>query len=328
MREVGVQVEEGIFVIEVDTSDEVRRLRSRTQTSDDQVVAERETKTEDNAVVKSGDETPAIACKRLRIEKWGVEQSLCTGVRKRSLIACMLKARMGMLCGQEINLKSLLSLGTTFNDTCSSHYMKGLIQGPSPPWREDDKDGHYKFELGENLNARYKIHGKMGEGTFGQVLECWDREREEMVAIKIVRGINKYREAAMIEIDMLQQLGKCDKSSSRCVQIRNWFKYLIHICIVFEKLRPSLYEFIRKNSYRSFPIDLVHEFARQLLECVTFMHDMRLIHTDLKPETILLVSPEYIKNLCNWYTRLTDYHSYHTSPAVGALAVGACQSLS
>ncbi|URE38608.1 Quinolinate synthetase A protein [Musa troglodytarum] len=51
------------------------------------------------------------------------------------------------------------------------------------------------------------------------VLECWDREREEMVAIKIVRGINKYREAAMIEINMLQQLGKYDKNASRCVQI-------------------------------------------------------------------------------------------------------------
>lgn len=52
-------------------------------------------------------------------------------------------------------------------------------------------------------------------GTFGQVLECWDRERREMVAIKIVRGIKKYREAAMIEIDMLQQLGKHDKNGAR-----------------------------------------------------------------------------------------------------------------
>ncbi|WOL01360.1 serine/threonine-protein kinase AFC2 isoform X1 [Canna indica] len=205
------------------------------------------------------------------------------------------KARMGMLCGQEVNLKSLLSLGTTVDDTCSSQYMKGLIRDPSPPWREDDKDGHYKFELGENLTARYKIHSKMGEGTFGQVLKCWDREREEMVAIKIVRGIRKYREAAMIEIDMLQQLGTCDKSRSRCVQIWDWFDYRNHICIVFEKLGPSLYDFLRKNGYRSFSIDLVRKFGRQLLECVAFMHDMRLIHTDLKPENILLVSPEYIK---------------------------------
>ncbi|XP_043806248.1 serine/threonine-protein kinase AFC2 isoform X4 [Manihot esculenta] len=135
----------------------------------------------------------------------------------------------------------------------------------------------------------------MGEGTFGQVLECWDREKKEMVAIKIVRGIKKYREAAMIEVEVLQQLGKHDKGGNRCVQIRNWFDYRNHICIVFEKLGPSLYDFLRKNNYRSFPIDLVREIGRQLLECVAFMHDLRLIHTDLKPENILLVSPEYVK---------------------------------
>ncbi len=37
---------------------------------------------------------------------------------------------------------------------------------------------------------------------------------------------------------------------------------------VFEKLGPSLYDFLRKNSYRSFPIDLVRELGRQLLESV------------------------------------------------------------
>ena len=52
-------------------------------------------------------------------------------------------------------------------------------------------------------------------GTFGQVLECWDVERKEMVAIKVIRGIKKYREAAMIEVDVLQQLGKHDKGGSR-----------------------------------------------------------------------------------------------------------------
>jgi len=36
-----------------------------------------------------------------------------------------------------------------------------------------------------------------------------------MVAIKIVRGVKKYREAAMIEIDMLEQLGKHDKGGNR-----------------------------------------------------------------------------------------------------------------
>ncbi|XP_062169218.1 serine/threonine-protein kinase AFC2 isoform X1 [Alnus glutinosa] len=217
------------------------------------------------------------------------------------------KAQVGMFCGQEVgNLTSFApSRASSDLTTSSSLFERGVARNGSPPRRDDDKDGHYMFELGENLTSRYKIHSKMGEGTFGQVLECWDREKKEMVAIKIVRGIKKYRDAAMIEIEMLQQLGKHDKGGSRCVQIRNWFDYRNHICIVFEKLGPSLYDFLRKNNYRPFPIDLVREIGRQLLECVAFMHDLRLIHTDLKPENILLVSSDYVK--------VPDYKDYKSS---------------
>ncbi|XP_019187257.1 PREDICTED: serine/threonine-protein kinase AFC1 [Ipomoea nil] len=185
--------------------------------------------------------------------------------------------------------------GAVFNYAYSSIYYKGIPNTGSPPWRADDKDGHYVFAIGENLTPRYRILSKMGEGTFGQVLECLDNERKELVAIKVVRSIHKYRDAAMVEIDVLQKLARHDIGGKRCVQIRNWFDYRNHICIVFEKLGPSLYDYLRKNSYRSFPIDLVREFGRQLLESVAFMHDLRLIHTDLKPENILLVSSEYIK---------------------------------
>ncbi|XP_022732591.1 serine/threonine-protein kinase AFC3-like isoform X2 [Durio zibethinus] len=165
----------------------------------------------------------------------------------------------------------------------------------SPPKRDDDHEGHYVFNLGENLTPRYKILSKMGEGTFGRVLECWDRQTREYVAIKVVRSIRKYRDAAMIEVDILQHLAKNDKGISRCVQIRNWFDYRNHICIVFEKLGPSLFDFLKRNKYCPFPVDLVREFGRQLLESVAYMHDLLLIHTDLKPENILLVSSEYVK---------------------------------
>uniref|UniRef100_A0A0D9V2G1 Protein kinase domain-containing protein n=1 Tax=Leersia perrieri TaxID=77586 RepID=A0A0D9V2G1_9ORYZ len=165
----------------------------------------------------------------------------------------------------------------------------------SPPWRDDDRDGHYVFELGENLNRRYKILSKMGEGTFGRVLECWDRETREYVAIKVVRSIRKYRDAAMIEIDVLKRLAENERYRSLCVQIQGWFDYRNHICIVFEKLGPSLYDFLKRNRYQPFPVELVREFGRQLLESVAYMHELRLIHTDLKPENILLVSSEYIK---------------------------------
>ncbi|XP_024318178.1 serine/threonine-protein kinase AFC2 isoform X1 [Brachypodium distachyon] len=214
-------------------------------------------------------------------------------------------------CGQEVaNAISAATVGLSAGGIVSSQMAQELLRLVTPPLREDDKDGHYVFAVGDNLTSRYRIDAKMGEGTFGQVLECWDRERKEMVAIKIIRGIEKYRDAAMIEIGMLEQLCKYEKSKSSCVQIRNWFDYRNHICIVCEKLGPSLYDFLRKNNYRSFPIAVVREVAKQLLECLAFMHELRLIHTDLKPENILLVSPEYIK--------VPDYKVSSRSPKEGS----------
>ncbi|KAF5741114.1 Serine/threonine-protein kinase AFC2 [Tripterygium wilfordii] len=44
--------------------------------------------------------------------------------------------------------------------------QKGLALKGSPPWRDDDKDGHYIFALGEKLTSRYKIHRKIGEVVY------------------------------------------------------------------------------------------------------------------------------------------------------------------
>lgn len=214
------------------------------------------------------------------------------------------KGGQAIFCGQEF------TNAVASNHAFSSLYYKAQPRNVSPPWRDDDKDGHYVFAIGDNLTARYRIMSKMGEGTFGRVLECWDNEAKEMVAIKIVRSINKYREAAMIEIDVLQKLAKYDAGGTRCVQIRNWFDYRNHVCIVFEKLGPSLYDFLRKNSYRPFSIDLVRELGRQLLESVAFMHDLRLIHTDLKPENILLVSSEIVRVDYKFPSRQSPKDSY------------------
>lgn len=66
-------------------------------------------------------------------------------------------------------------------------------------------------------------------GTFGQVLECWDREQKGFVAIKIIRSIKKYREAAMVEVDVLQLLGRYDRGGSRYVLSMLYIMALLHI---------------------------------------------------------------------------------------------------
>ena len=46
----------------------------------------------------------------------------------------------------------------------------------------------------------------MGKGTFGIVLGCWDVRTKRECAVKVVRRVEKYREAAMIEIDILEKI--------------------------------------------------------------------------------------------------------------------------
>ncbi|KAL6538542.1 Serine/threonine-protein kinase afc3 [Orobanche gracilis] len=158
---------------------------------------------------------------------------------------------------------------------------------------------------------------------FGRVLDCWDRHTREYVAIKIVRGIKKYRDAAMIEIDVLQRLAKYDKNDSHCVKMHRWFDYRNHICIVFEKLGPSLFDFLKRNRYSPFHVDLVREFGRQLLESVAYMHDLRLIHTDLKPENNFLISSEFVKlPVCKKPSDETNFRCLPKSSAIKLIDFG------
>lgn len=61
-----------------------------------------------------------------------------------------------MYCGQEYgNVASYASSGATSDlTTNSSLVVKGVARNGSPPLRDDDKDGHYMFALGENLTSR------------------------------------------------------------------------------------------------------------------------------------------------------------------------------
>jgi serine/threonine protein kinase len=53
----------------------------------------------------------------------------------------------------------------------------------------------------------------------------------------------------------------------------------------------NLYELIKTNEFRGFPISLIRKFARQILRCLLFLRKNRVVHCDLKPENILLVHP-------------------------------------
>ncbi|XP_015731104.1 dual specificity protein kinase CLK4 isoform X1 [Coturnix japonica] len=161
---------------------------------------------------------------------------------------------------------------------------------------EDDEEGHLICESGDVLRARYEIVATLGEGAFGKVVECIDHDMRGMhVAVKIVKNVGRYREAARSEIQVLEHLNTMDPSSTfRCVQMLEWFDHHGHVCIVFELLGLSTYDFIKENSFLPFHINDIRNMAYQICQSINFLHHNKLTHTDLKPENILFVESDYI----------------------------------
>lgn len=158
----------------------------------------------------------------------------------------------------------------------------------------DDNDGHYLVAPDADLTKRYQIIKLLGQGTFGKVVQARDRERNQLVAIKIIRSVQKYRDASRIELRVLETLKANDSENrNRCIHLRECFDYRNHICIVMDLLGQSVFDFLKGNGFVPFPNSQIQNFARQLFTSVAFLHDLQLIHTDLKPENILLVNSTY-----------------------------------
>ncbi|XP_037078790.1 dual specificity protein kinase CLK2-like [Pollicipes pollicipes] len=167
-------------------------------------------------------------------------------------------------------------------------------QNSHEPSVADDEDGHLIYRNGDVLQNRYRIMSTLGEGTFGKVVKVKDLDRDEMIALKIIKNVEKYREAAKLEINVLEKIIEKDPHGKNlCVQMLDWFDYHGHICIAFEMLGLSVFDFLKDNNYQPYPLEQVRHIAHQLCHSVSFMHATKLTHTDLKPENILFVSSDY-----------------------------------
>ena len=114
-----------------------------------------------------------------------------------------------------------------------------------------------------------KIVKVLGQGTFGKVVQARDRRRNKSVAIKIIRAVQKYRDASRIELRVLQTLKMNDEENrNRCIHLRDCFDYRGHICIVMDLLGQSVFDFLKGNNFVPFPNSHIQSFARQLFMSV------------------------------------------------------------
>ena len=183
-------------------------------------------------------------------------------------------------------------------------------------------DGYHPVHIGEILLSRYIIMQKLGWGHFSTAWLAKDTKYDTYVAIKIQKSAKPYIEAAYDEVEILQELEKHnyepkwvesvkqywkdspDKISSgitrghsQIVQLLNSFIHNgqngKHFCMVFEIMGVTLLEIIKRYNYRGIPLPYVRLITKQILIGLDFLHRMcGIIHTDLKPENVLVCLTE------------------------------------
>jgi dual specificity tyrosine-phosphorylation-regulated kinase 1 len=153
----------------------------------------------------------------------------------------------------------------------------------------DDEHSDYIVISGEEILDRYIVRGRIGRGSFGQVLKAFDKVTSTDVALKVIKSRKNFKSQANTELDILLELRD---RSEHIVRLLNHFEHRGHPCLVFENLSCNLYELLKNTKFRGVSLDLIHKFARQILAGLIVCEASGIIHADLKPENILLVQPK------------------------------------
>jgi serine/threonine protein kinase len=162
-------------------------------------------------------------------------------------------------------------------------------------------------------SAEFRVQKLQGQGTFAQVFQCVHVQTGQNVALKIIKNKPAYTRQAAIEIDIFQTLqdddkhqnttteGELDGGTNRdyMVNLISYFMHQNHLCLVFELLGMNLYEVLKKRSFFGLPLAVVRDIVQQAVEGVRDLSQKNVVHCDLKPENMLLVSEEDDEKLLN-----------------------------
>uniref|UniRef100_A0A671YUI5 non-specific serine/threonine protein kinase n=1 Tax=Sparus aurata TaxID=8175 RepID=A0A671YUI5_SPAAU len=184
------------------------------------------------------------------------------------------------------------------------------ILGSDDEEQEDPHDyckgGYHHVKVGDLYNGKYHVIRKLGWGHFSTVWLAWDIQVKRFVAMKVVKSAEHYTETAVDEIKLLRSVRNSDPNDPNremVVQLLDDFKISgvngTHVCMVFEVLGHHLLKWIIKSNYQGLPLPCVKSIVRQVLQGLDYLHTKcQIIHTDIKPENILMsVDESYVRKL-------------------------------
>lgn len=136
----------------------------------------------------------------------------------------------------------------------------------------------------------------IGKGGSGQVFKCIRKNDLKEFAIKIIKNKKSYTCMAIRELKIIDYVNKELVNTAANINIIKKFDHFVykgHVCIILELLSNNLFELVARNRYQGLRLNTINYILKQILDAVSQIHRLNLIHCDLKPENILLnLDPE------------------------------------
>uniref|UniRef100_A0A8D0GXY9 Cyclin-dependent kinase-like 2 n=1 Tax=Sphenodon punctatus TaxID=8508 RepID=A0A8D0GXY9_SPHPU len=143
---------------------------------------------------------------------------------------------------------------------------------------------------------KYETLGLVGEGSYGMVMKCRNKESGRIVAVKKFlesEDDKTVKKIAMREIKLLKQLRHDNLVNllEVCKKKKRWylvFEFVDHTVLNNLELFPNGLDYSR-----------VRKYLYQIIKGIGFCHSHNIIHRDIKPENIL-VSQSGVVKLCDF----------------------------
>ena len=188
-------------------------------------------------------------------------------------------------------------LPSPINSVTGSSGTGSLMTEDEEDWEDYVKGGYHPVHIGDTFSdGRYTVVRKLGWGHFSTVWLAKDSKQGRHVALKVVKSAPRYTETALDEIKLLQRLisGDINHPGRRhVIGFLDHFRHKgpngNHVCMVFEVLGENLLGLIKRHQAKGVPVHLVKQISKQILLGLDYMHrQCGVIHTDLKPENVLI----------------------------------------
>uniref|UniRef100_A0A3B4XFA8 Protein kinase domain-containing protein n=1 Tax=Seriola lalandi dorsalis TaxID=1841481 RepID=A0A3B4XFA8_SERLL len=142
-----------------------------------------------------------------------------------------------------------------------------------------------------NNSKLFYVEKYLGHGSYGKVAQCTRLDTNEKIAVKILRSDMSW--AGKREAAVLKKIRKLDHDKNNLVKFHESFEYKGHICLTFEMLHLSIYDFMSCRDFKPMHLTEIRVITQQMLVALNALKSIGLSHADIKPDNIMLVNQKH-----------------------------------